>query len=129
MGSDRAAIMHSDKRLRACAQAHAEYLASRTGGELLQSMHIGEGGSYSNGRVLACGYQLPSDYSPTKNNVESCAYDDGSPQEVLQGLLNSPAHRDHLLGLNGFSDRVVYGIGHSGSYWVILICPKEEGGP
>lgn len=121
----RAKLMRPDNRLMRCAADHAAYLASRMGDQLLQSMHVGEGGSYSNGRVLASGYKLPSAYSPLRNNVESCARDAGGPDAALAGLLASPAHHDHLMGIGGFSDRVVYGIGQSGDDWVVLICPVE----
>lgn len=122
---ERRAIVRRDDRLMACALLHANYLHSRTGAELLQSMHRGVGGSYSNGRVLVCGYRLPPEYRPDANNVESCARDAGGPQAALDGLLASPAHRPHLLGEVGFSDRVVWGIGQAGDDYVVLICPEE----
>lgn len=125
---ERRALMRYDSRLAVCAQAHAEYLAQRTGDELLQSMHIGEGESHSNGRVLAVGYRLPSGpngYSPEKNNVESCARNGDDPAQVAVSLAAHPSHHDHMYGLNGFSDRVVWGVGCAGDDYVFLACPAE----
>lgn len=121
-------IMRFDSRLAACAQSHAEYLAQRTGDELLQSMHRGEGGSYPNSRVIAAGYMLPSGpngYDPFKNNVESCARDSRDSATVAVSLANHEPHRQHMLGLPGFEDRTVWGIGVSGDDWVFLACPPE----
>jgi hypothetical protein len=121
----RANVMRVDNRLVLAAQFHAIYLASRQGNELLQSMHVGMNGSYSNDRVLDAGYRLPREYKRGHNNVESCARDAGGPQATLDGLLASPAHHDHLMGVNGFSDRVVWGVGQAGDDYVVLICPEE----
>lgn len=119
-------IMRFDSRLAACAQAHAEYLAQRTGDELLQSMHIGEGGSHSNGRVIESGYKLPPEYSPLANNVESCARDSRDPATVAVSLANHEPHRQHMLGEIGFTDRTVWAVGNCKDDWVFLACPPPE---
>lgn len=123
---ERAEYMLLDDRLVTAAQNHAIYLDSRTGDELLQSMHRGRDGSYSNQRALEAGFRLPSEYSANANNIESCARNGGGPQAALTGLLNSDNHRPHLLGENGFADRTHYGVGNVGDDYVALACPPEE---
>lgn len=124
----RLAIMRFDSRLAQCATEHAEYLAQRTGDQLLVSMHRGRDGSYSNQRVLETGYRLPSGengYQPNANNVESCARDGRDPATVAVSLAGHEPHRSHMLGLPGFEDRVVWGIGNCEADWVFLACPEE----
>lgn len=123
---ERLFLMRYDSRLAQAAQDHAEYLAQRTGDELSQSMHRGEGGSYSNGRVLASGYHLPEYYSPNANNVESCSRDDRDPSTVAIALANHEPHRSHMLGLPGFEDRTVWAVGNAADDWVFLACPPER---
>lgn len=122
----RQAIMRFDSRLAQCAQAHAEYLAQRTGDQLLQSMHRGEGGSYSNQRVIEAGYKLPKGYSPFSNNIESCARDHRDPATAAVSLANHEPHRQHMLGLPGFEDRTVWGVGNAANDYVFIAAPEES---
>lgn len=90
---ERAARMRVDARLVQAAQDHAEYLASRTGDQLKQSMHRGRGGSYSNQRVAATGYRLPSHWQLDANYVESCRRGYGEPGEQARKLAAHDTHR------------------------------------
>lgn len=123
---ERQKLMRYDYRLGAAAQAHAIYLSNRVGDQLLQSMHVGIGGSMPNGRVRAMGYRLPKEYAENKNNVESCARDGRDPATVAVSLANHEPHKSHMLGIDGFSDRTVWGCGSAGFDYVIVICPPEE---
>ena len=92
--------------------------------------HTNPDGLGPNALVRQAGYVLPSYYGtePTANNIESIAAGPSTPEAVLQLLLNSEAHRTHILGLHEFyAAQVEYGIGYVaapgtkyGHYWVIL---------
>lgn len=125
---ERAARMKPDARLIACAQDHAEYLASRQGEALKVSMHRGRGGSYSNQRVAATGYRLPSHWALDANYVESCRRGVGLPGEQARKLAAHAEHRDHMLGLGHFADFTVYGVGSCQQDYVCIRCPVEEHG-
>lgn len=122
---ERRSMMRCDSRLVEAAQKHAEYLDRRQGDELLQSMHRGEGGSYSNQRVIEAGYKLPKGYSPFANNVESCARDHRDPATVAISLAGHEPHRSHMLGLPGFEDRVVWGVGNAANDYVFIAAPEK----
>jgi hypothetical protein len=122
---DRRSRMRCDSRLVRAAQKHAEYLSSRTGDQLLQSMHIGRNGSSSNQRARTEGYHLPDYYPVDANNIESCTRTSDKAQDALNNLLNSPHHYDHITGQGWYADHIVYGFGFSGNDWVIVIAPSE----
>lgn len=122
---ERAKVMHPNEILMRVAQEHANYLDSRVGDQLKQSMHIGINGSYPNDRVLDAGYRLPDGYRRHVNNVESCARDGRDPATVLIELANHDAHRNHMLCINGFESHVFYGVGNSGADWVCITAPPE----
>lgn len=122
---ERAKRMRCDERLVRVAQAHAEYLAGRIGEQLLESMHVGAGGTLSNERVRAGGYRLPSWYPQRGNHVESCARHNDDPATVIAALAAHHGHREHLLGLGGYENHTVYGVGHWEHDWVVLACPEE----
>lgn len=121
----RLSLMRFDSRLAECARLHAEYLHSRTGDALNQSMHVGRGGSMPNGRVIASGYALPREYSPLKNNVESCCRDGRDPAIAARSLAEHEPHKSHMLGLVGFEDRVVWAVANAGDDWVFIAAPPE----
>lgn len=125
LSDERRALLQFDERLVRAAQEHAEYLDSRTGLQLLESMHLGRDGSWSNGRVMEAGYRLPRGYSSVKNNVESCSRDSDEPANVALRLAGHEPHRSHMLGLDGFVDRVVWGIGNAGDDYVFIAAPME----
>lgn len=124
-------LMHADARVIRAAQLHAEYLAARTQEEIearadvKNASHYGLDWSTPNERVRAQGYRLPANYPIKGNMVESNARDGGGPLSALQTLLDSDAHRPHLLGEPGFSDRVVFGVGVAQNDYCVLVCPKE----
>lgn len=128
---ERVPLMRLDRRLVFAAQLHAIYLDSRTPQEIAEranvkhASHYGRDWSTPNERVRAQGYRLPSNYPIRGNHVESNARDYGGPLSALQSLLDSDAHRPHLLGETGFTDRVVYGFGCEGADYCCLICPEE----
>lgn len=128
---DRAIDMRQDERLMTCAQLHADYLASRTGNALLQSMHLGEGGSTPNERVYYASYRLPDFWLFNGNQVECCVRcgDDREPpgREALRLLLASPAHRAMMLREDWYVGHICYGVGFCGSDWTIVACPLESG--
>lgn len=124
-------LLRCDARLVAVAQAHAAYLDSRVGEALQVNMHIGAGGSTANQRVRAGGYAL-LDWHKDGNTCESCGRmyaDDKHPElyaaQELAGLLASPEHHDHLMGVGFWEPSVIYGIGQVGGDWVVIICPPE----
>lgn len=129
---ERAELMVLSDKLVTAAQLHAVYLDSRTEAEIAEranvphASHYGRDWSTPNERVRAQNYTLPSNYPVKGNHVESNARDGNGPQAALEGLLHSDAHRPHLLGIDGFSDRVVFGIGCSGDDYCVVICPAEQ---
>jgi hypothetical protein len=89
-----------------------------------------------NWMIKQFGYQLPDWYSQEldANNIESLSHNgDGRPDEVWIGLLNSPGHRVHVLGLDPFYQmQVQIGIGYyhletsdKRHYWAIISAPTE----
>lgn len=122
----RANLMAISDKLNRCAFLHAQYLDSRRGDELLQSMHIGRGGSYPNDRVLDIGYRLPRGYKRGVNNVESCARDPRDPATVLTELAAHDTHYEHMHCLGGFSWHIYWGCACVGIDYVALTAPPEE---
>lgn len=120
---DRATEMRQDDRLVRCAQDHAAYLESRVGDIRQVSMHVGLNNSTPDQRVRLAGYSIPAHWH--SNHVESCATHTGGPLAALTMLLDSPGHRAHLIGENGFAGHRVYGVGNAKSYYVVLACPEE----
>lgn len=95
--------------------------------------HINFDGLGPNKRVLNAGIELPSFYGQANesNNIESLAGGYSTSQEAITGLLNSPSHRKHLLGLESpFKEQEQVGIGYCFNpnsrykyYWVFLSIP------
>jgi hypothetical protein len=119
--------MGCDARLVRAAQRHADFLSSRE--DTTPSLHIGENGSSANERVRAEGYRLPDWFREVGNSVESCAVNNGQPQDAVERLLLSPSHRVHLLREGGFSEHRIFGVGVTFPYYVVLSAPAEEGSP
>ena len=92
--------------------------------------HVNPDGYGPNYLVNAAGYPLPGYYplQENSNSIESIAGGYSSADEMWEGLLNSPAHRMHVLGQHQFyAEQVEVGIGHVyvsdsdfGHYWVII---------
>lgn len=97
--------------------------------------HVNPDGYGPNYLVRAAGYPLPQFYSQAKdgNNVESLAAGYATAAEAWAGLLESEAHRTHLLGLDKFyAEQVEYGIAYvndpnsSFKYYWVIITAKES---
>jgi uncharacterized protein YkwD len=98
--------------------------------------HINPEGIGPNRRVILAGIDLPSFYSPDirANNIESLAGGYQTADETLRGLLESPDHERHILGLTPFYERqIVVGIGYCEvantkhiHYWTILSYELEN---
>ncbi len=80
------------------------------------------------------GYLLPAEFLPTSNQVESVAGGKKTAQQTLDGLLNSHAHRSHLLGLDELSAQQIHiGVGYFYNphtphehHWVIHIAQPRK---
>lgn len=129
---NRAEDMHADWRLIACAAQHAAYLASRTEAQIEaladdgHGSHVGMDGSTPNQRVRAAGYRLP-DWHGDGNTVEFNTRTHRGPARALELLLGSDAHGPALRGEGWYVGHVMYGVGHAGHDWVVLVCPESGG--
>lgn len=100
--------VRDNSNLALAAQRHANYLASR--GIL---SHTGSGGSTMGQRARAAGCS----YGALAENV---ARGYSTYSAVLAAWKNSSGHRANMLG-SGFR---VYGLGRSGSYWVLMLADR-----
>ena len=117
--------MYENAILTRVAQAKAMDMAERS-----YFSHTNPEGIGPNYLVQQAGYSLPDWYCQDIgcNNIESLAGGFAAPEDVLNGLLTSPAHRQHLLGEHPFfAEQLDYGIGYAdvpgsmyGYYWVII---------
>lgn len=92
--------------------------------------HVNPDGIGPNWLVEHSGYALPDWYEHTEdsNNIESLAGGQTNAGWVMADLLDSPGHRQHVLGLASFfAEQTDYGIGYFyregsqyGHYWVII---------
>lgn len=100
------------------------------------SGHIDPQGHGPNWMVKQAGYLLPDWYGQADdaNNIESLSHNgDGRPDLMWMGLLDSPGHRIHVLGLNPFyAAQTQVGIGYyhletspKRHYWCLLSAPPE----
>ena len=97
--------------------------------------HVNPDGYGPNYLVRQAGYPLPTWYDPAPdgNNIESIAAGYPTPDAVWNAWMTSPAHRNHLLGLDPFwADQIEYGIGYVydpesdyDHYWVVITAYKE----
>jgi uncharacterized protein YkwD len=111
--------------LEAVARARAQDMAERDYFD-----HVNPDGYGPNYLVNAAGYPLPGYYplQENSNSIESIAGGYSTADDMWEGLLNSPAHRMHVLGQHQFyAEQVEVGIGHVymsdsdlGHYWVII---------
>lgn len=129
---ERALLMRPDSRLAKCASDHAAYLASRTEAQIEaladdgHGSHVGIDGSTPNQRVRAAGYKLPV-WHGDGNTVEFNTRTHRGPARALELLLGSDAHGPALRGEDGWQEATVYGVGHAGHDWVVLVCPESGG--
>ena len=99
------------------------------------SGHVDPQGRGPNDMVRAYDYLLPDWYGDgASNNIESLSHNgDGRPDAMWQGLLDSPGHRIHVLGLDEFyAAQTHVGVGYchlaaspKRHYWCILSAPPE----
>jgi uncharacterized protein YkwD len=92
-----------------------------------------------NDLLRAWGYSLPDHYSRgLSNNVEAIAGGLAGPEAVWKALLDSTAHRVHLLGeLPFYQEQDEFGIAHyydpdtpHSHYWVVVLArPRKPGDP
>lgn len=97
--------------------------------------HVDPDGYGMNFYVRQAGYELPGMYEKhdTANNIESLGVSYYTPESVFLGLMNSPMHKQHIMGLiSFFEDQINIGIGcyrnrnvpHRHKIaWVILTAP------
>jgi uncharacterized protein YkwD len=92
-----------NQTLNKVAQSHSDFQAA-TG----KMSHEGAGGSQVSDRVSAAGYRW-------RSVNENVAWNQQTPQEVVQAWINSPGHRANLLSP---SVKEV-GIGENNKYWTL----------
>ncbi|GAA0630536.1 CAP domain-containing protein [Streptomyces thermocarboxydovorans] len=90
-----------NSKLTKAAQDHSEDMAA-TG----NMSHTGSDGSTPDQRITRAGYS----WSAYGENV---AYGYSTPEQVMEGWMNSPGHRENILNCN-FKE---IGVGRSGTYW------------
>ena len=91
--------------------------------------HCNSNGVCPNAVARAAGCKLPAEYADRANSIESLAAGSPDPHTILNSLIASPRHADHLLGRNDFFRKQThYAIGYAadrnseyGFYWTILI--------
>lgn len=118
-----------DSVLMGVAQARADDMLKRS-----YFNHVDPDGHAANWYVRQAGYKLPDNYSKQDNgnNVESLGLNYFEPQDVWQGWLNSPAHREHVLGVGFFAAQTNVGIGFAVGeekyprYWVLISAPPQS---
>lgn len=68
-------------------------------------------GLWPNRIARAAGYQLPDWWPDEANNIESLHRGSPDPARVLQSFIESPNHRNHLMGQGWFSTHREIGVG------------------
>jgi hypothetical protein len=113
------------------ARAKAEEMAARD-----QVSHI-YGVLAPNRRLRSAGYMLPADYPGAYHNqVEAVAGGYATAEEALQGFLDSPPHRMHLLAEHPFyaeQDEIAVGYARKRDsdyidFWVVFIARRADSG-
>lgn len=120
--------LECNKKLTRIAQARAAYIATWGG----ITGHIDRDGVNTNEWVEARGYDLPSHYGKTSNNIESLAYGYPSAMWAMTGLLASPDHHTHIVGHGFYNNQSQMGVGYAfvggtkyTRYYVIITAPPE----
>ncbi len=119
-----------DPIIEAVARARAKDMAVRN-----YFSHVNPDGVAANFLLRQAGYQLPSWWGtdPTANYVESIAAGYASPSDTWTQWMNSPPHKQHLLGQNSFfATETHYGVGYYYDpnstyqyYWVVVTAPPQ----
>jgi hypothetical protein len=78
-------------------------------------------GRWPNEVARSFGFDLPSVYRDASNSIESLSVGSSILLKTLRSLIDSPAHRAHLLGEGGFAAHTEVGAGRSDAenYWTI----------
>lgn len=97
--------------------------------------HVDGAGVTPNEYARSAGCQLPEDYAPRGNNIESLCAGTADPAVILAALASSSKHAPHLFGHGWFNHQRHMGIalgegGYFGWYWVILLalCAEQTSG-
>lgn len=97
--------------------------------------HVSPSGIWPNRWVRLDGYALPAHYRDDANNIESLSHHgDGTALTTFHALLDSPAHRDHILGANAFyAAQTHVGVGYfyldsslKFHYWAVISAPEGQ---
>lgn len=68
---------------------------------------------HPNALVRRHGYPLRESYPSDSNQIESIVVNAPTPEIAVTTLLNSPGHRVHVLGLDGFfAEQIIVGAGY-----------------
>lgn len=88
-------------------------------------------GVWPNRLVRDFGYPLPAAWPDDENFVESLQRGSADPSEVVRALAESPSHRAHVFGENGFRTFPHIGVGRSstGRFWAVHIAIGGEPAP
>lgn len=118
-------ILNCDPMLAQVAQLRAQDMADRD-----YFSHTNPDGYGPNYLVQQAGYLLPAFYNQAldANNIETIQAGSSTASEAWARLMNSDAHKTHLLGLISFyAEQVDFGIGYAYNpdsyyhhYWVII---------
>jgi uncharacterized protein YkwD len=92
-----------NQTLNQAAQKHSDYQAVNR-----RMSHDGSGGSQVSDRVSAAGYRW-------RSVNENVAWNQQTPQEVVQAWINSPGHRANLLSASVKE----IGVGENNKYWTL----------
>jgi uncharacterized protein YkwD len=92
-----------NQTLNQAAQKHSDYQAANR-----RMSHDGAGGSQVSDRVSAAGYRW-------RSVNENVAWNQQTPQEVVQAWINSPGHRANLLSASVKE----IGVGENNKYWTL----------
>ena len=119
-----------DPIIEGVAQARAQDMAVRH-----YFAHVNPDGHAANYLLRQAGYVLPAWWGtdPTANYVESIAAGYSSPSATWNAWMNSPPHKEHLLGQNSFfASETHFGVGYYadpssqyGYYWVVITAPPQ----
>lgn len=122
--------LHCDPLLMEYAMMRAQQMASRD-----EVSHIGPDGQGPNEMLREMGYELPDYYVGGRtNNIESILGGEEKAERTWEMLLESPAHRAHLLGEGRvYAAQRRFGVAHlfdpnsaHRHYWVIVIVEPRD---
>jgi len=85
-------------------------------------------GEWPNRVARAYGYALPSWWPDAANNIESLHKGSPDPARVLQSFIESPNHRNHIMGQGWFATHREIGVGLASAdrVWSIHTAARED---